>query len=164
MDRTRVAVWISIAALAVATLSFRAANRSSNETESARVLFITGGDGPFWQLSAAGAVAAAEQYNVDLTVELPTEGDDEQSNVLKAATPAKYDGVAISPLSPEAQNKVLRKVASDIPLLTFDSDAPESNRLCYVGTNNYAAGQLAANLVRQAAPQWRKDRCFSCDV
>jgi len=71
MNATRISVWISVVALAVAILSYRAAIQATPPSKSARVLFLAGGESPFWQLTAAGAKAAAEQYKVKLTVHLP---------------------------------------------------------------------------------------------
>jgi ribose transport system substrate-binding protein len=38
-------------------------------------------------------------------------------------------------------------------LITFDSDAPESKRRLFVGTDDYAAGSWAAELVRDVLPE-----------
>jgi ABC-type sugar transport system substrate-binding protein len=44
---------------------------------------------------------------------------------------------------------VLNKVAEKSKLITFDSDAPKSKRLLYIGTNNYEAGKvLGAHIVK----------------
>ena len=36
--------------------------------------------------------------------------------------------------------------------ITHDSDAPDSNRLCYIGMDNYDAGRMAGELVKEAIP------------
>ena len=36
-----------------------------------------------------------------------------------------------------------KAIARGIPVITFDSDAPDSQRLCFAGTNNYEAGKVA---------------------
>ena len=36
-----------------------------------------------------------------------------------------------------------------VPVVTFNTDAPDSRRLCFVGMDNYRAGQTAAGLIRQ---------------
>jgi ribose transport system substrate-binding protein len=43
-------------------------------------------------------------------------------------------------------------VAGAHTLVTFDSDSPQSARLCFVGTDNYAAGRLCGLKVKEAAP------------
>lgn len=111
-----------------------------------------GGNTPFWHITAAGAKAAAELYDVDLTLELPQGGYEEQTKLPSAVSEAQYDGVAVSPRAPDKQNKLLSKLADKVHLITFDSDAPDSNRLCYIGTDNYSAGRLAAQLIKQAVP------------
>lgn len=153
MNTTRASVWISVVALFVAILSYRAATQQAPpKSKPARVLFLAGGDSPFWQLTAAGAKAAAAQFDVKLSVQLPRGGQSEQSERLKNVSSEEFDGVAISPRAPQDQSPALRDLAKKVHLLTFDSDAPDSDRLCYVGTDNYTAGRLAAQLVKQAAP------------
>lgn len=156
MQTKRIAIWLIVAAIAVATFSYISATRETPTTERARVLFVTGGESPFWRLTAAGATAAAEHHQVDLTTELPSGGQQQQNEILKAMDPKDFDGVAISPRSPETQNDLLRKIAAKVHLITYDSDAPDSDRLCYVGSDNYSAGRLAAQLTRQAVPEGGK--------
>jgi ribose transport system substrate-binding protein len=56
-----------------------------------------------------------------------------------------FDGVAISPINPDAMTAVFARVAEKMPLVTTDSDAPKSARKVYVGTNNVEAGKVAGN-------------------
>jgi len=44
-------------------------------------------------------------------------------------------------------------VAAKVPLLAVDNDAPKSKRRCYIGTDNYAAGRAAGQLVKEALPE-----------
>ncbi len=53
------------------------------------------------------------------------------------------DGIAISPTDPANQTGMLNDAAASVPLVTQDSDAPDSNRICYIGTDNFQAGQAA---------------------
>ena len=63
------------------------------------------------------------------------------------------DGITISVLDPEAYTPVInRGIAQGKPIITFDSDAPDSNRLAYVGTDNYALGRELAKLLKQVKP------------
>lgn len=39
-----------------------------------------------------------------------------------------------------------------VPVVTLNTDAPDSKRLCFVGMDSYRAGQTAAGLVRQMLP------------
>jgi ribose transport system substrate-binding protein len=62
-------------------------------------------------------------------------------------------GIALSPKDPENMTALLDKVASRAVLITHDSDAPKSKRLCYVGMDNYDAGRMCGVLVKQAMPK-----------
>ena len=45
-------------------------------------------------------------------------------------------------------------------LFTTDSDAPESNRVLYIGTDNVAAGEQAGELIKKALPDGGKIMLF----
>jgi ribose transport system substrate-binding protein len=53
-------------------------------------------------------------------------------------------GIAIAPNAPDSVNSVIaRAIAKKIPVICFDADAPQSKRIAYVGTDNYAGGKNA---------------------
>ena len=70
------------------------------------------------------------------------------------------DGIAVSPCDAANQVGFLNEVAAKCPLLTHDSDAPESKRLCFVGMDNYKAGRAAGRLVKETLPQGGKVMLF----
>ena len=41
-------------------------------------------------------------------------------------------------------------------MITHDSDAPDSDRLFYLGTNNYDAGRMLGKLVKKSMPEGGK--------
>ena len=125
--------------------------------ESSTVVFVTGGSGPFWQITANGAKAAAKELNVDLKVEMPSdESVAEQVEILSRLKSVDPDGIAISPLDAERQTSIINQLTAETNVITFDADAPLSQRQCYVGTSNYAAGGLCAQLVHEAIPDGGK--------
>lgn len=64
-----------------------------------------------------------------------------------------HDGVAISINDVKRLTPVVNKVVkAGIPLVTFDSDASESLRLGYIGTNNPAFGDQLAKILLQLKP------------
>jgi len=65
-----------------------------------------------------------------------------------------------SPVDPENQTQMLNEVAKQVVVFTQDSDAPKSNRMCYVGTDNVAAGRQAGALIKEALPQGGKIMIF----
>ena len=66
----------------------------------------------------------------------------------------------MSPLDPKNQTALLNRVAEKVTLLCHDSDAPDSNRLFYLGTNNYMGGRQVGKLVKEALPDGGKLMIF----
>ncbi|HSB27590.1 MAG TPA: sugar-binding protein, partial [Pyrinomonadaceae bacterium] len=69
-------------------------------------------------------------------------------------------GIAISPVDPANQSPMLNRAAAQALVVTQDSDAPNSNRTCYIGTDNVEAGRQAGRLVKEALPQGGKIMVF----
>ncbi len=66
-------------------------------------------------------------------------------------------GIALSPTDrPELVDRIDRLYNLGIPVVTLNSDAPSSRRLCFVGMDNYRAGQTASWLACQMLPQGGK--------
>jgi ribose transport system substrate-binding protein len=99
-----------------------------------------------------GARAAAAEFGVDVDVQIPAEGVADQKRIVQALLARDIDGIAISPIDPDNQTDLLDEAAGRTPLITHDSDAPASQRLCFVGIDNYSAGRLCGQLVREALP------------
>jgi len=68
--------------------------------------------------------------------------------------------MAISPVDPANQTDMLNGVAKQALLITQDSDAPKSDRACYIGTDNVAAGRQAGDLIKEALPNGGKIMLF----
>jgi ribose transport system substrate-binding protein len=148
--------WLLIVA-AIALLGagwFRLQADSIPATPRVSVAIVTGGSGPYWQLVASGAHAAAERYNVDVSVELPEADENlaQQTALLENLKGKQLAGIAVSPLDATGQNSLIDELAKSTHLVTFDSDAPSSQRLSYIGTINVMAGRLAAELAQAAIP------------
>lgn len=122
------------------------------------VAFITGGSGTYWEVAAKGAKDAGQRLGIEVDVRMPKEAEDsaEQTQILTTLTGSGVDGVAVSPLDAEGQTPVINALADQAPVVTFDSDAPLSSRLGYVGTSNYSAGLMAGTLVKRAMPEGGK--------
>ena len=126
--------------------------------------FIVGGPDPFWNTAVAGARDAANEYGVELVVHTPSGKPADQTNVLAQVEAHGSSGVAISPIAPDDQSLLLSRLATKSLLVTFDNDAPQSLRHCYVGTNNYVAGKMCAKVVKRALPEGGKIVVFIGDV
>jgi ribose transport system substrate-binding protein len=71
-----------------------------------------------------------------------------QVEVLQWLVRRDVDAILVSANDPDALTPAINQaVASGIAVATFDSDAPDSKRLFYTGTDNTAAGRTGAEVV-----------------
>ena len=117
-----------------------------------RVAYVTNGVDPFWNIAEAGALAAAEEYDVECEVLMPPKGIVDQKRMVEGLLAGNIDGIAISPIDAANQVSLINEAAARTNVITQDSDAPDSNRLCFVGMDNYKAGREAGKLVKEAMP------------
>ena len=81
--------------------------------------------------------------NITLIKEGAQNGDvSNQIQIMEDLINQKVDGIAIGPCDSEALTPYIDKaVDAGIQVLCFDTDAPDSKRVGYVGTDNYEAGR-----------------------
>ncbi|HEV2862171.1 MAG TPA: sugar-binding protein [Pyrinomonadaceae bacterium] len=127
-----------------------------------RLAFVTNNPSDFWTIARKGTEkAAAELGNVDVEFRMPGEGSAaEQKRLVDDLLAKGIDGMAISPVDPANQTQMINDAAGKILVLTQDSDAPTSNRACYIGTDNKAAGRQAGELIKEALPGGGKIMIF----
>lgn len=78
----------------------------------------------------------------------------DQLEIVRKKIAQQVDGIAISSLDDNiTQIAVQEAMAKNIPVITFDSDAPFSGRLQYVGTNNFAFGETLGKILLQLRPK-----------
>lgn len=118
------------------------------------VAFVTNQVATFWDIAAAGARDAGRDNDVEVEVRFPSEATvTVQKQVTEDLLNAGIDALAISPLDAENQIDMLNQWGQDIPLITHDSDAPKSERLFFIGVDNYAAGRTIGQMIREALPE-----------
>jgi ribose transport system substrate-binding protein len=117
--------------------------------------FVTNGIDPFWDIAKKGATDAAAdpKINVHVEVRMPPKGVDDQKRMVQELLAQNIKGIAISPIDAKNQGDLLDEIAAHTKLITHDSDAPKSKRLCYVGMDNYEAGRMCGKLVKKAMPE-----------
>lgn len=128
-----------------------------------RLAFVTNNPSDYWTICRKGAEAAARDLNakgagdlstVDVQFVLPDDGTAvTQKKDIDDLLAQGVAGVAVSPVDPTSETPYLNGVAARTNLITADSDAAASRRLCYVGTDNRAAGVMAGELLKKALPQ-----------
>src|SRR5207237_4564566 len=105
--------------------------------------------------------ADAELPDVTVEFKIPAEGTAaDQKRIVDDLLAKGVDGIAISPVDPDNQTQLINDVAKQALVFTQDSDAPKSDRACYVGTDNVAAGRQAGGLIKEALPQGGKIMIF----
>jgi ribose transport system substrate-binding protein len=126
-----------------------------------KLAFVTNNASEFWKIAAAGIHKYEHESKVQVDVKMPPNGTtDEQNQLLENLSSQGYDAIAVSAIAPSDQVPVLNKVAAKSKLITFDSDAPDSNRLLYIGTNNYEAGKALGGEIVKLLPQGGKMAVF----
>jgi ribose transport system substrate-binding protein len=127
-----------------------------------KVGFITNAVADFWTIAVAGANHAAVEFDVQLKVSQPTSKGRlmQQKNSMEDMVTLGFDGIAISPIDATNQTPLLNKIAKQTTLITHDSDAPSSDRVCFIGVDNYVAGRMCGEIVRDAIPDGGKIMMF----
>lgn len=128
--------------------------------EKIEVAYVTNGIDPFWTIAAAGVRAAAKDFGVDAQVLMPPKGLVDQKRMIETALANGIDGLAISPIDAANQVRFINDACKVTNVITQDSDAPESNRLCFVGMDNYKAGREAGKLIKEVIPDGGKVMIF----
>jgi ribose transport system substrate-binding protein len=104
----------------------------------------------YWQSIHAGAVAAAQELNVDIVWNGPaTETDySGQLQIADAMINQRVDAIAIAPIDRTAMVSVVERAAREkIPVVIFDSGINTDNILAQVSTDNYRGGVLGAERI-----------------
>lgn len=127
-----------------------------------KLAFITNNASDFWVIARKGTEkAAAEIPNIEVEFKIPADGTAaEQQRIVDDLLAKGIHGIAISPVDPANQTGMLNRAAAQTLVVTQDSDAPNSDRACYIGTDNVAAGRQAGELVKEALPQGGKIMVF----
>ncbi|MBI1792113.1 MAG: substrate-binding domain-containing protein, partial [Acidobacteria bacterium] len=103
---------------------------------------------PYWQAARAGLMRAAAQLQVRADFAGPNTYDPKaQQQEFQRVVRLKPSGILISPADPALMKADIdAAIDAGIPVITIDSDSPESKRLAFVGTNNYQAGLMGGKL------------------
>jgi len=122
----------------------------------------------------SGVEKAVKDFNVDAKLVGPVGADAEkQVAEIESLIQKGVDGLAISSVSTDALAPIIdRALAQGIPVVTFNTDNPNSKRLAFVGQDLVESGRIAGKLLAEtlggkgnviittldAAAQWSIDR------
>lgn len=104
---------------------------------------------PYWQTAAAGLAKAAALYGVKFDIRGPETYDPQaEAKEFRDAVALKPAGLLVSVADAAVMKpEIDAAMSAGIPVITIDSDAPESQRLFFIGTNNLEAGRLGGGRV-----------------
>lgn len=144
----------ALALCALATLTLAGCHNSQSQSQE-QLAFVTNNPSDYWTICHKGVdKAASELKGVSVQFIEPSDGSAAtQIQDVNDLIAKGVKGIAISPVDPLNETPDINNWATKTNVITSDSDAPASNRLCYIGTDNHAAGVMEGGLIKQAIPQ-----------
>jgi ribose transport system substrate-binding protein len=142
---------ILAAALALAATAATAEDKKA-------LAFVVNGASDFWKLAEAGVKKAqAELPAYDLQFKYPEQAAAAvQQRLMDDLVAAGVSAIMVSAVDPKSSTDALNRIGGQVPLFTTDSDAPDSNRIAYIGSSNTDAGKQAGEIALKAMPDGGK--------
>jgi ribose transport system substrate-binding protein len=142
----------SVAAIAALTVF------AANAQEKKSLAFVVNGASDFWKIAEAGVKKAqSELPKYELSLKYPEQSSAAiQQRMMDDLVAAGTDAIMVSAVDPKTSTEALNRVASQVPLFTTDSDAPDSKRIAYIGSSNVDLGKDAGELMKKALPNGGK--------
>jgi ribose transport system substrate-binding protein len=139
-------------AIFLPTVFLAACTQAPHAVDEKYYLIVSNATSPYWEQVSQGLNQAARELNVTASLTGPGSydpaGEEKEFKRIAALKPA---GILVSVGDPKVLTDAIdAAVAAGIPVITVDSDAAESKRLFFVGTNNYEAGQIGARAAAKA--------------
>lgn len=116
------------------------------------VFLPKGLDNPYWDACRKGMEAEMAKLGVKAEFLGPAKSDaTKQVEIFESVIARKPAAIAVSPNDPKTvEDAIAKATAAGIPVITWDADAPDSQRLLYIGTDNVAAGRTAGEEMAKA--------------
>jgi ribose transport system substrate-binding protein len=134
--------------LVFATAALAGCQESYHEKDERYVLIAANINLPYWQEADAGLRDVAKEMGIGVKAEMdgPTSySPKEEVDAFQKAAASHPAGILVSVANPEMfQAPIAAAIASGIPVICLDSDAPNSKRVMFIGTDNFRAGQESA--------------------
>jgi ribose transport system substrate-binding protein len=120
--------------------------------ETERYVFVAANTSlPYWQEAKAGFMGAARGIGVKAEFTGPdTYSPQDELEAFQKAVDKHPSGIAVSPARPDVfKDAIDAAVKSGIPVVCVDSDAPETRRILFIGTDNYQAGLISGKRIAE---------------
>jgi ribose transport system substrate-binding protein len=109
---------------------------------------------PYWQEANAGFSDAVRQLGFGVKAELvgpDSFSPNDELDAFNKAIAAHPTGILVSPADAKSfKDPIDDAIKQGIPVICIDSDAPDSARLMFIGTDNYRAGFSSGTRMAQA--------------
>ncbi len=149
MKRIVISSVVVIAAMAVG---------AANAADKKSLAFVVNGASDFWKIAEAGVKKAqSELPNYEMSLKYPEQSAAAvQQRLMDDLVAAGTSAIMVSAVDPKTSTEALNRIASQVPLFTTDSDAPDSKRIAYIGSSNVELGKDAGGLMKKAMPDGGK--------
>ena len=137
--------------LAAAVAVSGCGEKPAGSVERKKFAVFTTGVASFWDICKIGAENAGKELDVDVEVVMPN-GGVEQKNKMEDLLSRGVDGIAAAVIDPVNQSQFFDEVAERVEFITMDTDAPDSARKVFIGVDNYEAGRMCGQLIKEAIP------------
>ncbi len=115
---------------------------SYHQKDERYILITTNVSLPYWQEAGAGLQDAAKWLGVKTEIDGPEKfSPEEELAAFQKAVSGKPSGILLSASRVDIfKDAIDSAVGQGIPVICIDSDAPNSKRLSFIGTDNFRAG------------------------
>jgi ribose transport system substrate-binding protein len=132
-----------------------------DSSDKLQLAFVVNNPSDFWIIARAGIRKAEREFNVAVDYQVPGQGTAaQQRQIIETLIAKGVKGMAVSVLDPKGAIGILNDASKVMPVITQDSDCPESNRVAYIGTDNVEAGRVAGAEIKKALPDGGKIALF----
>jgi ribose transport system substrate-binding protein len=133
----------------------------ASDPAALKLAFVTNNTSEFWKIAAAGVHKYEKEANIQVDIKMPPNGKtEEQNSTIENLVSQGYNGIAVSVIAPADQVQNINRAARKTNVITFDSDSPTSNRILYIGTNNFEAGRTLGKEIVKLLPSGGKMAVF----
>jgi ribose transport system substrate-binding protein len=107
---------------------------------------------PYWQQAKAGLMDAAHELGVKAEFTgSPTYDPKAELKSFEEVVATNPTGIMVSPArADQFRDAINAAIAKGIPVICIDSDAPDSRRILFIGTDNYKAGLSSGEAIAKA--------------
>lgn len=137
----------TVSALLATGFATTTARAQDGQEQYAMVVFLKGSE--FFNWSYAGFQDAARTVGATTELQGPADWDaSAEARAIDQLVAKGIKGIAVTAGDADTLvTSINAAIESGVPVLTFDSDSPKSNRMLFVGTNNYNAGFSAGKAI-----------------